>query len=93
MATTKGIMKTAAIVAAVLASAISQRGRGDRVDGGREVVAILKNEPDAAAREQKIRAKLAGAVADAQFTAQLNSMESPWFRYFLQHNPADARAE
>jgi len=56
----------------------------------REVLTILKSEPDAAAREQKVRAKLAGAVPDAQLAAQLKMMESPWFRYFLQYNPADA---
>ncbi len=56
----------------------------------REVLTILKSEPDAAAREQKVRAKLAGAVPEAQLAAQLKMMESPWFRYFLQYNPADA---
>lgn len=56
----------------------------------REVLTILKNEADAATRERKVRQTLAGAVPEAQLTPQLKTMESPWFRYFLQYNPADA---
>jgi uncharacterized protein len=56
----------------------------------REVLTILKNEADAATRERKVREKLAGAVSEAQLRPQLKTMESPWFRYFLQYNPADA---
>jgi len=56
----------------------------------REILTILKNEADAATRERKVREKLAGAVPEAQLATQLKTMESPWFRYFLQYNPADA---
>lgn len=54
----------------------------------REIFAILRNEKDAATREQKVREKVAGAMPEAQLTAQLKAMESPWFRYFLQYDPA-----
>ena len=56
----------------------------------REILTILENEADAATRERKVRETLAGTVAEAQLTTQLKTMESPWFRYFLQYNPADA---
>ena len=54
----------------------------------REVLAILKNEKDPATREQKAREKLVG-MPDAQVTAQLKALESPWFRYVLQYDPAE----
>jgi hypothetical protein len=55
----------------------------------REILAILKHETDAATGEQKVREKLAGAVPEDQLAAQLKTMNSPWFRYFLRYDPAE----
>lgn len=51
---------------------------------------ILNNTPDAAERDQRLRELLAGTP---NLEAQLKSVSSPWFRYFLTYDPAPALAK
>jgi pimeloyl-ACP methyl ester carboxylesterase len=56
----------------------------------REVLALVKNEKDSAALESDLRKKLAGRGPEAQVDAQIKTLTSPWFRYFLAYDPAGA---
>jgi fermentation-respiration switch protein FrsA (DUF1100 family) len=54
----------------------------------REVLALVEHEKDDAALEKELREKLAGKLTDAQLGAQIKTLTSPWFRYFLTYDPA-----
>ena len=54
----------------------------------REMLALLKSEPDDAVVIKKLQELNPGA--EAQVTAQVRQMRSPWFRYFLDYDPAIA---
>jgi pimeloyl-ACP methyl ester carboxylesterase len=56
----------------------------------REVLALVKQEKDDAVLEKKLREKLGGKIPEAQLGAQLKAVSSPWFRYFLEYDPAVA---
>ncbi|MDR3677121.1 MAG: alpha/beta fold hydrolase [Acidobacteriota bacterium] len=53
-----------------------------------EVLALVKNEKDAAALDRELREKLAGKVPEAQMGAQIEALTSPWLRFFLAYDPA-----
>ncbi len=54
----------------------------------REVLALVEHEKDDAALVRDLREKLAGKLTDAQLGAQIKTLTSPWFRYFLTYDPA-----
>jgi uncharacterized protein len=56
----------------------------------REVLALVKQEKDNAALEKLLREKLAGTMPEAALQAQLKSIAAPWFRYFIEYDPAPA---
>jgi dienelactone hydrolase len=56
----------------------------------REVLQIVEHEKDDAALEKELREKLAGKITEAQLRAQIKTLASPWFRYFLTYDPATA---
>ncbi len=50
----------------------------------REILAVLENEKD----PTKLREKLAGLIPTDQMEGQLAVLTSPWFRFFLEYDPA-----
>lgn len=56
----------------------------------REILALVKGEKDDAVLEKKVREKLAGEVSQGQLGAQIKAISSPWFRYFIEYDPATA---
>lgn len=73
-----------------------QRGK----ETNRKLFAIIKSESDSVAAEKKLLAEMKLMLAslpeeerkapnaEAQLTAQVKSINSPWFRYFLMYDPA-----
>jgi hypothetical protein len=59
-------------------------------DGERQFLTMVKEEKDLTALDQKLRAMLAGKVPEPQLSLQVKEVTSPWFRYFLQFDPATA---
>jgi pimeloyl-ACP methyl ester carboxylesterase len=58
------------------------------VAGLREALALLKREKDEATLESKLRELLAGRVPAPQVEAQIKALTAPWYRYFIQYDPA-----
>ncbi len=56
----------------------------------REVLRLVEHEKDDAMLETLLREKLSGKLTQAQLGAQLKTVTSPWFRYFLTYDPATA---
>jgi fermentation-respiration switch protein FrsA (DUF1100 family) len=56
----------------------------------REVFATLKTVTDEAALGPALRQKLIGLVPEAQIDAQIATLRSPWYRFFLAYDPAPA---
>jgi hypothetical protein len=56
----------------------------------RKVLTLVKQEKDSALLEKKIREELAGDVPEAQLGVQIRALNSPWFRYFIEYDPAPA---
>jgi len=56
----------------------------------REMLAVVEHEKDSSVVEKKLRELSAGKIPDAQLGAQIKQLESPWFRYFLEYDPATA---
>jgi uncharacterized protein len=54
----------------------------------REVLALVEHEKDDAVLEKQLREKLSGKLPEAQLGAQIKTLTSPWFRYFLIYDPA-----
>ncbi len=50
----------------------------------REILALLKSEKDNAAFIEKVKARYGATIPEAQLTA----ITSPWFRYFINYDPA-----
>lgn len=59
----------------------------------REILTLVKQEKDNAALERKLRDKLGGKLPEAQLAAQMRMIASPWFRHFLEYDPAAALAK
>ncbi len=57
-------------------------------DTQRAIFAILRKNEDDAAREKELRAALAGSVPEAQIGMQVTVINSPWFRDFVNYDPA-----
>jgi len=56
----------------------------------RALTDIVTQETDDAARNRRMRELLAGKAPAAQIDAQVGSLNTPWFRYFLTYDPASA---
>jgi uncharacterized protein len=56
----------------------------------REVLTLVEHEKDDVVLEKQLREKLSGKLTDAQLGAQIKTLISPWFRYFLTYDPATA---
>lgn len=56
----------------------------------REVFTTLKTVTDEAALGPALRQKLIGLVPEAQIDAQIATLRSPWYRFFLAYDPAPA---
>ncbi len=54
----------------------------------RESLYLIKNENDTAKLEQALREKLAGQMPEGMLKSQLNNINTAWFRYFLEYDPA-----
>jgi hypothetical protein len=54
----------------------------------RELDAILTGGGDDAAIAKKLRDKVSEGLLDPQIEAQINTVNTPWFRYFLKYDPA-----
>ena len=84
------------ILAFQKAFALKARGKDaaeiDRVlAGDREVFALIKAEKgDRKTLDQELRTKLKGVMAEGSMDAQMAIMTSPWFRQFIQYDPAAA---
>jgi uncharacterized protein len=54
----------------------------------RAVLALVEHEKDDAVLEKELHEKLAGKLPETQLGAQIKTLTSPWFRYFLTYDPA-----
>jgi fermentation-respiration switch protein FrsA (DUF1100 family) len=58
-----------------------------------EILTLVKQEKDPIAAEKKLHEKLSGQVTDAQLGATIQTLNSPWMRYFISFDPATALAK
>jgi uncharacterized protein len=56
----------------------------------REILTMVKRETDNPALEKDLREKLTGKIPEAQISAQVQVLTSPWVRYFIAYDPAIA---
>lgn len=56
----------------------------------REVLTLVETEKDEAVLEKELREKISGEEPEPQIGAQIKTLTSPWFRYFLTYDPATA---
>jgi pimeloyl-ACP methyl ester carboxylesterase len=56
----------------------------------REVLRLIETEKDEAALEKELKEKLSGDASEPQIGAQIKTLTSPWFHYFLTYDPAIA---
>jgi pimeloyl-ACP methyl ester carboxylesterase len=54
----------------------------------RELLMLVKSSRDDATLENQMRAKLAGKMPEAQLGATIRQASTPWFRYFVNYDPA-----
>jgi pimeloyl-ACP methyl ester carboxylesterase len=59
----------------------------------RAVLAIVTAEPDKSVADRKLRERLAGKVPEGELGASIKMLTSPWYRYFLTYDPAQALAK
>ena len=59
-------------------------------DDERKILALVEAEKDDAELEKKLRAELGDKESNAMLDAQIKTLRSPWFRYFIQFDPATA---
>ncbi len=71
-----------------LSSGAPEAGAEQAAAAQRDVLAIITGEKDLDTIRRKLTDKLKGTVPEAQLEATVNTMTSPWYRYFLAYNPA-----
>ncbi len=54
----------------------------------RELLMLVKSSRDDATLENQMRVKLAGKMPEAQLGATIRQASTPWFRYFVNYDPA-----
>jgi fermentation-respiration switch protein FrsA (DUF1100 family) len=79
------------VAQSVLIAEASGVGRDQAEKNGaelRQTIAVVKREKDGAAVETKLRELLAGRIPAPQLDAQIRALTAPWFRYFIEYDPA-----
>ncbi len=61
--------------------------------GEKQILAMVEQGTDNAAIEKKVAELSDGKMSAAQIGAQVKTLTSPWFRYFLTYDPATALRE
>jgi fermentation-respiration switch protein FrsA (DUF1100 family) len=56
----------------------------------REMISLVETEKDEVVLEKELKEKMSGEVPEPQIGAQIKTLTSPWFRYFLTYDPATA---
>jgi len=56
----------------------------------RDSLALIQQEKDPAKLQKALQDKLAGQMPEGMLQTQLNAINTPWFRYFLEYDPATA---
>ncbi len=59
----------------------------------RAVLALVVKERDSPELEKDVRAKLEGQVKEPELGAQVKTLTTPWFRYFLAYDPGPTLAK
>jgi uncharacterized protein len=54
----------------------------------RKILTLVEQEKNDAELVRKLRDELAGKVPEATLNAQIKALTSPWYRYFIQYDPA-----
>jgi hypothetical protein len=69
----------------------SEEKAAQDADRERELLAVVEAEKDETALDKKLRENLAAdGVPEAQIGVSIQSLTSPWYRYFLTYDPATA---
>jgi pimeloyl-ACP methyl ester carboxylesterase len=58
----------------------------------RSILGLVKGEPDNAKVRADLEEQLGGMMPPAQIEAQVETITSPWYRYFISYDPAAALA-
>ena len=72
------------------ASGVSHEQVEKDVAEERELLAMVRREKDQATLEKELREKLAAKLTEPQLTTQVKFLSSPWLRYFIEYDPANA---
>ncbi len=56
----------------------------------RKILTLVEQEKDDAELAKKLRIELAGKAPEATLNAQIRALSSPWYRGFIQYDPATA---
>ncbi len=56
----------------------------------RQLLTLVEHEQDSAVLDKKARELLNGKIPEAQVGVEMNRLTSPWMRYFLTYDPAQA---
>jgi pimeloyl-ACP methyl ester carboxylesterase len=73
-----------------LASGKSADDTAKDVAQERDVLKLVETEKDDAALEKALKAKLSAGAGEAMVSTQMKMITSPWFRYFISYDPAQA---
>jgi pimeloyl-ACP methyl ester carboxylesterase len=72
------------------ASGVGHEAAAKREATELENLALVKQEKDPAVLEKKLRERLAGQIPEAQIGEAILKVNSPWMRYFINYDPAEA---
>ncbi len=72
------------------ASGVSKEDAEKQATEERELLAFVVKEKDSATLKEELRVRLAGKAEEPLLGAQIQTLTSPWFRYFLAYDPAIA---
>lgn len=68
--------------------------RGEELEEGvmlqREGLALIREEKDSEKLKKALMEQSAGKFSEDQIKAQIKTMETPWFRFFLEYDPVTA---
>lgn len=78
----------AQVMAIVEADGTSQEQAGKMGADERRVLDTVEQTKDPAELEKDLRADLPAGASEDAVKAQMRTLNSPWFRYFLQYDPA-----
>jgi len=72
------------------AAGVSEETAEKNAELEQSILAIVDTESDSTMLESDLRKKLGGSSSPAQIEAQIKSLISPWYRYFLTYDPGIA---